>query len=302
MGAITRFAPSPTGFLHLGHAFAALFASRAAAARGGRFLLRMEDIDQTRCRPEYDAAILQDMAWLGLESAGPVLRQSARLPAYGALLDSLKVRGLVYPCFCTRADARREAAGMQAAPHGSSGGGLAGACPGACRELSPQRRRLLLEQGRGHALRLDSRAALRQTGPLHFRDLDAGIMAVAEALCGDVVLARKDAPVSYHLAVVADDALQGVTLVTRGADLLEATHVQRLLQALLGFPAPEYHHHPVLAGHDGRRYAKRDGALALRTLRAGGWRPADIRRLCVLQPDEKGKKLIIRVPDLGPGG
>lgn len=258
----TRFAPSPTGALHLGHAFSALWAHDVARAAGGRFLLRIEDIDGIRSRPEHVTAILADLAWLGLRWDA-VIHQSQRLDAYADALDHLRARGLVYPCFCTRADIAREIAASAAAPHGSDGP----IYPGTCRRLSPSVRAGRLAEP--HAWRLDMAAAIAVTGPLAWHDDLAGPVASNSVAQGDVVLARKDAPASYHLAATIDDAAQGVTHVIRGADLFAATHVHRLLQALLGLPTPAYCHHPLLLGPDGRRLAKRDGApsLAERRLR-----------------------------------
>ena len=273
---VTRFAPSPTGFLHLGHAHSALRGWRAARAAGGRFLLRIEDIDPTRCRPDYRAAIAEDLAWLGLDWDGPVRVQSAHLPDYAATLDRLAARGLLYPCFCTRAEIAREIAASGHAPHGPDGP----VYPGTCRRLSPGERAARLAAGVPHALRLDMAAALDAAGgPPDYEELGAGRVACDPARFGDVVLARKDAPASYHLCVTHDDALQGVTLVTRGEDLRAATDIHRLLQALLGWPAPRYAHHPLLLGPDGKRLAKRDGAPALRALRAAGRGPAEVRAM-----------------------
>ncbi|MCW3474175.1 tRNA glutamyl-Q(34) synthetase GluQRS [Limobrevibacterium gyesilva] len=270
----TRFAPSPTGYLHLGHAHAALTAWRRARAEGGRFLLRLEDIDPGRCRPEFAAAILEDLAWLGLDWDGPVRVQSAHLPDYQAALDRLAARGLLYPCFCTRADIQREVARSACAPHSPDGGPL---YPGTCRALSPAERADRLAAGVPHALRLDMARALAQAGPLSFEEEGEGTIACDPARFGDAVLARKDAPASYHLCVTHDDALQGVTLVTRGIDLKPATHLHRLLQALMGWPAPRYAHHGLLTDASGRRLAKRDNAATLRDLRAQGCTPAEAR-------------------------
>ncbi len=271
MTVVTRFAPSPTGHLHLGHAHAALFAWRRARAAGGRFLLRLEDIDPTRCRPEFAAAIMEDLAWLGLDWDGPVRVQSAHLPAYRAVLDRLAARGMTYPCFCTRADIARAAA----APHGPDGP----VYPGTCRAMDPALARARIAAGEQHAWRLDVARAFAATGPLGFHDEGQGRIACDPLPFGDVVLARKDAPASYHLCVTHDDALQGVTLVTRGIDLLPACHVQRLLQALLGWPEPAYAHHGLLTDAAGRRLAKRDQATTLRALRASGRSPAEVRAL-----------------------
>ncbi|MCS6932603.1 MAG: tRNA glutamyl-Q(34) synthetase GluQRS [Acetobacteraceae bacterium] len=273
---VTRFAPSPTGRLHLGHAHAALFAWRAARAAGGRFLLRIEDIDPLRCRPEFTEAILEDLSWLGVAWDGPVRVQSRHLAAYRAVLVSLAARGLLYPCFCTRADIAREVAASAGAPHGPEGP----VYPGTCRRLPPEARAARIAAGEPHAWRLDM-AAARAAVPaaLSFEERGEGRIACDPARFGDAVLGRKDVPASYHLAVTHDDALQGVTLVTRGADLKPATDLHRLLQALMGWPEPVYAHHPLLTGPDGRRLAKRDGAATLAALRAAGRSPAEVRAM-----------------------
>jgi len=268
---VTRFAPSPTGYLHRGHAFSALTAYRAAKAAGGRFLLRIEDIDATRCRPQYETAIYEDLAWLGLDWEIPVRRQSAHMSDYHAALDRLAGAGLLYRCFRTR---KEIAAGIGAAPHGPMEAWRGGPLPQA--EEARQ-----LEAGAPFAWRLWLEAAERALGgfaALNFIEESAGQIAAQPGLGGDVVLARKDVGVAYHLAVVVDDALQGVTHVIRGEDLAAATHVQRLLQALLDLPTPAYQHHRLLAGPDGRRYAKRDQAESLRDLRSRGVTPGDLRR------------------------
>ncbi|SHJ96677.1 glutamyl-Q tRNA(Asp) synthetase [Roseomonas rosea] len=275
-GIVTRFAPSPTGYLHLGHAHSALIAWRAAREAGGRFLLRIEDIDRTRCRPEFAEALLEDLAWLGLDWDGPVRVQSAHFDDYRAVLDGLSARGLLYPCFCTRADIAREVAAIGAAPHGPEGA----LYPGTCRRLSADERAARIVSGAPYALRLDMAAALSAVGtPLFFEERGEGRLRCDPARFGDVVLARKDTPASYHLCVTHDDALQGVTLVTRGEDLKPATELHRLLQALMGWPAPAYRHHALMLGPDGKRLAKRDGAVALRALRAAGRSAAEIRAL-----------------------
>ena len=263
-GHTTRFAPSPTGYLHLGHAHSALFAARS----GSRFLLRIEDIDATRCRPEFTTALLEDLAWLGLAWAGPPRVQSTRMAAYGATLAVLRRRGLPYPCFCTRGDI----AAAIAAAHGT-----AAVYPGTCRNLPPAHAEARIAAGRPYALRLDTARALAETGPLAFTDLIHGRRRCTPAAQGDVVLARKDIPASYHLCVTQDDAEQGVTLVTRGDDLLEATDIQRLLQALMGWPEPLYAHHGLITDAEGRRLAKRDQAPTLRAMRASGMSPAEVR-------------------------
>ncbi|MEW5726758.1 MAG: tRNA glutamyl-Q(34) synthetase GluQRS [Pseudomonadota bacterium] len=270
---ITRFAPSPTGLLHLGHAHSALFAARAAGA--GRFLVRLEDIDPGRCRPEFEAAILEDLAWLGLEWERPVRRQSEHLDDYGAALARLEVLGVIYPCFCTRKDIQDEIARAGHAPHGPDGV----LYPGTCRRLEPAHAAARREAGEAFALRIDVERAVAMAGPLHWHDRAAGRQTADPAAFGDVVLARKDTPTSYHLAVTVDDALQGVTLVTRGADLFAATHVHRLLQALLDLPVPDYHHHRLLTDETGRRFAKRDRSLTIAALRQAGHSPAEVRKL-----------------------
>jgi len=274
MTVVTRFAPSPTGLLHRGHAFAALFAADAARRGGGRFLLRIEDIDSGRCRPHFVAAIREDLAWLGLAWDEPVRLQSQHMDTYRAALDRLAARGVLYPCFCTRRDIATEIARAGAAPQGPDGP----LYPGTCRGLADDERARRLARGDAHALRLDVTKAIALTGPLDWEDLSAGRVPADPAALGDVVLGRKDMPASYHLAVTVDDALQGVTLVTRGMDLFQATHVHRLLQALLGLTVPRWHHHGLLAGPDGERLAKRSGAPSLASLRAAGEDPARLRR------------------------
>jgi glutamyl-Q tRNA(Asp) synthetase len=256
---VTRFAPSPTGFLHLGHAYAAL----VARASGERFLVRIEDIDTGRARPEFEAAIFEDLAWLGLDWETPVLRQSQRSAAYTEALARLDAMGLLYPCVCTRKDI----AAAGGAPHGDEGP----LYPGTCRDAHHAR-------AGSYALRLDAAKAAALTGPLDFIEHGARI-AVDPRKLGDVVLARKEMPAAYHLAVVVDDAHQGVTLVTRGEDLLSATHVQRLLQALLDYPAPAYAHHKLILDAQGRKFSKRDGAATLREMRANGVTAEDVRSL-----------------------
>lgn len=263
-GCTTRFAPSPTGLLHLGHAHSALFAARA----GSRFLLRIEDIDATRCRPEYTATLLEDLAWLGLAWEGTPRVQSTRMPHYRATLEALQHRGLLYPCFCTRGDI----AAAIAAAHGP-----AAIYPGTCRDLPRAEAEARIAAGRPYALRLDTARALAATGPLSFTDLIHGPRRCTPEAQGDVVLARKDIPASYHLCVTQDDAEQGVTLVTRGEDLLEATDIHRLLQALMGWPEPLYAHHGLITDEQGKRLAKRDQAPTLRAMRASGMSPAEVR-------------------------
>jgi glutamyl-Q tRNA(Asp) synthetase len=276
---VTRFAPSPTGRLHIGHAYSALFAARAAEAAEGRFLLRIEDIDEGRCRREFETAIYQDLGWLGLSWEMPVRRQSDHMADYRAALDRLDASGLIYPCFCTRKEIQAEIADAGHAPHGPDGP----LYPGTCRRLDAGERRTRIAAGEAYALRLDMTRAAQVAGPLSFTDRDAGVLAVDGPGCGDVVLARKDTPTSYHLAVTVDDALQGVTLVTRGRDLLHATHVHRVLQALLGLPEPAYHHHGLLTGADGKRFAKRDRSLTIQALCEAGESPAGVRAMAGFQ-------------------
>ena len=279
----TRFAPSPTGRLHLGHAFSALTAWDLAQAAGGGFLLRIEDIDAARCRPEFEAGIYEDLTWLGVAWPEPVLRQSEHLPRYASALDRLTAMGVTYPCRCSRADIRAALSAPQegAAPQGGA------VYPGTCRG------RPIDARADGDAVRLDLGRALdlvdagalswEETGPAH-RCRHALDPALLRARIGDVVLARKDiGAASYHLAVVVDDAHQGITHVVRGEDLLESTPLHRLLQALLGLPVPTWHHHRLVRDDaSGRRLAKRDDALAVAALRAGGATPDDIRRLAGL--------------------
>jgi glutamyl-Q tRNA(Asp) synthetase len=270
-GVVTRFAPSPTGRLHLGHAYSALLAHRFAREEGGRFLLRIEDIDPGRTREEHVAGILEDLAWLGINWDGEVVRQSRRLPLYEEALDRLKARDLVYPCFCTRSEIATEIAASASAPHGPDGP----LYPGTCRHIGREERQRRMRH-EPHAWRLDVMTAVREVGDLHWTDAATGEVLAEADRFGDVVLARKDAPTSYHLAVTVDDAAQGVTDVVRGRDLFAATDIHRLLQALLGLPVPRYHHHALLADETGRRLAKRNGAPTLADLRAAG---ADPRRL-----------------------
>jgi len=272
---VTRFAPSPTGYLHVGHAASALTGWRAARDAGGRFILRIEDIDATRCRPEFERAIHEDLAWLGLTWDNPVRRQSQYMADYATALDQLDRLGVLYPCFCTRREIAAEIAAAANAPHGPDGPPY----PGSCRALSAAERADRMERGLPYALRLHAAAAARIAGPLSWEEEGRGALAVEPGKLGDAVLARKEVATSYHLAVTVDDALQGVTLVTRGEDLFHATHLHRLLQALLGLAAPRYRHHMLLTGADGRRLAKRDGSLTIRALRAAGRTPPEVRAM-----------------------
>ena len=277
----TRFAPSPTGYLHLGHAFAALTAYEAARITGGTFVVRIEDIDRTRCRPEYEAAILEDLAWLGLQWEEPVRRQSEHFDDYAAALARLDQLGVLYPCFCTRREIAEEIARAVDAPHGPEGAHY----PGTCRALSQYEREARM-QSEPYALRLDIAKAEECLGQsITFEELgrgpkgEQGIQWVQPSLLGDVVLARKELPASYHLAVVVDDALQGIDLVTRGEDLYHATHIQRVLQELLDLTAPVYAHHRLILGEAGKKFSKRDEAVRLRALRDSGVKPEKVREM-----------------------
>ena len=253
---VTRFAPSPTGRLHLGHAYSAVLGHRRARESGGRFLLRIEDLDQGRSRPEFVDGIFEDLRWLGLDWDAPVLVQSERTGAYQEALDRLKARGLVYACFCTRADIAQSLT----APHGDA----ATSYPGTCRALAddPDRRATT-----PHCWRLNSTAALDSANLPGWREADGTAFSSDPSQIGDAILARKDAPASYHLSCVVDDAASGVNLVVRGADLRPSTPIQRLLQDLLGLPEPRYLHHPLVTHEDGRRLAKRDLAPTLAAMR-----------------------------------
>jgi glutamyl-Q tRNA(Asp) synthetase len=274
----TRFAPSPTGRLHRGHAFSALTARATARAAGGRFLLRIEDIDPTRCRPEFEAAILDDLTWLGLDWEQPVRRQSDHLTDYANVVDVLERRSLLYRCFRTRKDILD---GIGDAPHGPAEAARPGPHP-ADEEAA------LLAEGRPFAWRLSLDRARDLLGPRAWEALafveegqgpdgEKGLIRARPETAGDVVLARKDAGTAYHVAVTHDDALQGVTHVIRGQDLFEATHIQVLIQTLMGWPTPVYRHHLLLVGEDGRRYAKRDRSVTLGELRAAGLSPGTLR-------------------------
>ncbi len=280
MSIVTRFAPSPTGELHLGSAYSAKIAWQRARDAGGTFLVRIEDTDIRRCRREYETAILDDLRWLGLDWDGEVRRQSDHFADYGKVLDQLDARGLIYPCFCTRADIAREIAAAASAPHGPDGP----LYPGTCRSLSSEERRRRVAAGHELCMRLDAARAAEQAGPYAFVDETRGRVEGQPLLMGDFVIARKDTPTSYHLAVTVDDHLQGVTLVTRGEDLLPSTHVHGLLQKLLGYAAPQYAHHRLLTDSDGRRFAKRDKDLTIRALREASKTPDEVFALIAAFP------------------
>jgi len=284
---VTRFAPSPTGYLHLGHVRSAIEGWRAARDSGGRFLLRLEDIDQTRCRDEYSEAILEDLSWLGLTWDGPVRKQSEHFDDYRDALDRLEAMGVLYPCFCTRKEIQEEIARAGGAPHALSGPPYPGTCRGLDRRLREEKQL----SGIDYALRLDLARALALTGPLDWVEEEEGgphRKPADPAPLGDVVLARKDVPTSYHLAVTVDDASQGVTLVTRGEDLAAATHVHRVLQALLDLPTPRYRHHELLTDPSGRRLSKRDHALTIRSMRECGIGPTEIIARAVSRENGSG--------------
>ena len=273
-----RFAPSPNGYLHLGHAFSALLNADKAKAAGGRMLLRIEDIDETRCRPEYETAIYEDLAWLGLRWEEPVWRQSQHYADYQAALGRLQTMGLTYRAYESRTEIARAAIG-----HDPDGAPL---FPGRHNTLlSTAERTHRIDTGKPYAVRLDVAAALKRVGPLLWTETgtgpagESGAVAANPAAWGDVILARKETPTSYHLAVVVDDAAQGVTDVVRGQDLFHATSVHRLLQALLGLPQPRYHHHRLVLDTDGKKLSKSTSATGLRELRLRGLNPTDIRRL-----------------------
>lgn len=281
---VFRFAPSPNGYLHLGHACSALLNFDLARAAGGRFLLRVEDIDATRCRPEFEAAIYEDLAWLGLSWETPVRRQSEHLARYRDAVERLQVEGLIYPSFESRTEIARLVGQKEAAarwPRDPDGAPL---YPGVAKRLAPVERARLIESGVPYALRLDMAAARAQAKDLGWTELgegpdgERGAVTARPEAWGDVILARKETPTSYHLSVVIDDALQGVTDVVRGRDLFWSTSVHRLLQSLLGLPQPVYRHHPLITDASGQKLSKSTGATALRELRAAGATPADIRR------------------------
>lgn len=274
---ITRFAPSPTGLLHLGHAFAAWVAHDLARHHHGTFLLRFEDIDHTRVRPEFYSAIEEDLHWLGITWDSTPLRQSSpeRSACYANALAELIDIGAAYPCFCTRKSIELELANLTQAPHGPEGP----LYPGTCRHLPASQRAELIAAGTPHCWRLHAATAATLAGQLTFTDLIHGRQRVIPTLLGDVILARKDIGTSYHLAVSIDDAAQHVTHVTRGEDLLHATHVHRLIQAILHLPQPLYLHHPLVRDSAGQRLAKRNLPLALASLRASGASPDSIRAL-----------------------
>ncbi len=270
---VTRFAPSPSGRLHLGHALAAWEARALADRMGGRCVLRIEDIDTTRCRAEYIDGIIEDMEWLGIRFDGEPMIQTRRFPFYEAALQKLRDLGVLYPCFCTRKEIAAEVAAMGGAPQGEQRVDI---YPGTCRRLSDEQRVMLTESGRAYSWRLDCRAAARLTGALSWHDMRYGAQVCDPAQLGDVILARKDCPASYHIAVVVDDAAQGVTHVSRGEDLFTVTGIHRTLQELLGLPVPVWYHHRLVCDANGKRLAKRDHSRSLLEMRQSGLSPADV--------------------------
>ena len=275
-----RFAPSPNGYLHIGHAYSALRNFTMAQRSGGRFLLRIEDIDVERCRPEYEQAIYDDLAWLGLTWEEPVLRQSEHFPVYARAVGHLQARGLLYPCFCSRLEISQAVAGQHDWPRDPDGGPL---YPGTCRDLSADARAHRLASGRHAALRINMAQALAQVrSQLGWNEYGEGAevfdVPAEPLLWGDCVLARKDISTSYHISVVVDDARQGVTDIVRGRDLFEATSLHRLLQQLLDLPAPRYHHHDLLRDPDGQKLSKSTRAKSLRALREEGITAQDVRK------------------------
>ena len=276
---ITRFAPSPSGHLHLGHAYAAIFAERAARNQGGQFLLRIEDIDQSRCRLRFEDSIKEDLRWLGLNWTTPIYRQSDHFSNYQKALEKLNKKELLYPCFCTRNNIQEEIAQSNRAPQKIEAGPFGLKYSGKCRQYTRDERQSYLASGAAFALRLDMSRALSLVTDLQWRDRDEGIILAKPEIFGDVVLARKDVPTSYHLSVTVDDNLQQIGLVTRGEDLRLVTHIHRLLQELLDFDVPDYQFHALLIGKDGRKYSKRDKSLTLRSLRQAGHTPKSIRKM-----------------------
>lgn len=269
---VTRFAPSPSGYLHLGHAYSAILAYEIAKKNNGKFVLRMEDIDTSRCKRKFEEAILEDLEWLGLAWSNPVRRQSEHLTYYQEALHKLQNMGLIYPCFCTRKDILAEITLATEAPHNRA----SFIYPGTCRHLSNNIRKTRIVNNVSHSFRLDIQKALELSKPIYWEEFPQERIRVQANYFGDIIIARKDIPTSYHLAVTLDDHVEGVTLVTRGEDLFESTHIQRLIQFLLGLRVPTYRHHRLLKTSKGERFAKRDRSLTLRNLRESGCSPDSI--------------------------
>ena len=279
---ITRFAPSPTGELHLGHAYAAMVAHKLAREAGGKFFLRQEDIDTSRSRPEFYKKIEEDLRWLGLNWDGEILYQSERQAAYSLALEKLKALDLAYPCFCTRKDIQA----ALSAPHGID----AAIYPGTCRKMTAGESIARVEAGEAHAWRFDSARASQLHGDISFTDLRFGSIQVDTMINGDVILARKDIGIAYHLAVAVDDHFQEITHVTRGDDLLGATHIHRQLQEILALRVPIYLHHSCVCDENGKRLAKRDKALTIRNLRENGFSPEEVLAMAKDSPETQGSK------------
>ncbi|MEC8530335.1 MAG: tRNA glutamyl-Q(34) synthetase GluQRS [Pseudomonadota bacterium] len=271
---VTRFAPSPTGYLHIGHAFSALTAYNARG-QNGTVHLRIEDIDPSRCKTEFTDAILEDLHWLGLDWETPVRRQSEHLDDYEKALRNMEIKGLLYPCFCSRSEIKTEIEQSGRAPHGPDGP----IYPGICRKVSSEKRKEKIHNGEPHVQRLNMQAATAICEPLTWTDKKQGIVNAEPERFGDVVLARKDVPTSYHLAVTVDDHLQGITLVNRGSDLEPATDVHRLLQHHLGYESPTYEHHRLIRDTSGRRLAKRDQDITIRSLRDNGYTSREVIKM-----------------------
>lgn len=278
---ITRFAPSPSGLLHLGHAYSAKLNYDYAQQNGGEFLIRIEDIDHLRCKSEFEEALFEDLEWLGLSWTKPVRKQSEHFEDYADALSKLNEMGLLYPCFCTRRDIRNEIEESARAPHLGPKMGPEGIIyPGICKRMTNFEREQKLKENVPHAMRLDLEKALALVNdPLYWTDIKSGTQKADPALLGDVVLARKDFPTSYHLSVVVDDHIQGITHVIRGQDLYYASHFHRLLQFLLDLATPTYDHHPLLTTKDGNRLAKRDKSITIKSIRESGASPDQIEEM-----------------------
>jgi|TARA_B110000116_G_C16789997_1_gene563154 glutamyl-Q tRNA(Asp) synthetase len=270
---ITRFAPSPTGRLHMGHAYSALFAESLAIVDGGKFFLRIEDIDKNRCREEHVEGIYEDLKWLGICLDSEILFQSTRFDEYKNSINILRGMGVLYPCFCSRKKIEVEQSNVALAPHGPGSPKYSGNC----RAIRSEEREGRIAKGEPHSLRLDCSKASAITGELQWFDQLAGNMNMEPSILGDVIISRKDIATSYHLAVTLDDAEQGVTLISRGEDLMESTHVHRMLQCLLGLPVPQWCHHKLITNSAGKRFSKREGSLTLKEMRDSGIKAKDVR-------------------------
>lgn len=280
MTIITRFAPSPSGLLHLGHAYAAIYAAKCANGSSDRFLLRIEDIDQSRCNLSFEKSIFHDLSWLGLDWESPVRRQSEHFDDYDDALQKLEVAGFVYPCFCTRKEILHEVIAAGNAPHGND----TVIYPGTCKNLGKSEQEELISSGKPYAFRLNMKKAVEYTGRLAWHDRIKGKQIARPEIFGDIIVARKEFSTSYHLAVTIDDHLQGISLITRGNDLFDSSHIHRLLQALLNLDSPCYEHHRLITTPIGRRIAKRDKTNRLADLRERGMSPMDIYKMIELTP------------------